>query len=84
MGRVIAIVNQKGGVGKTTLSMNLATHWLRGGQRVAVLDSDPQRSSVRWQARGEIRLGRGQLPQVRPCADGAALEDACRELKKAR
>jgi chromosome partitioning protein len=46
--QVVALVTQKGGSGKTTLAANLAVAFLRAGQRVALLDTDPQGSLGRW------------------------------------
>jgi len=46
--RCIAVVNQKGGVGKTTTVVNVAAGLAERGRRVLVVDLDPQGSATRW------------------------------------
>ena len=45
---IITIAQQKGGAGKTTLAAHLALAWAATGQRVAVIDIDPQASLSTW------------------------------------
>ncbi|HYG08771.1 MAG TPA: ParA family partition ATPase [Pyrinomonadaceae bacterium] len=51
--KVIAVCNQKGGSGKTTLSMQLAGALARRKKKVLVVDADPQGTATRWASSAE-------------------------------
>lgn len=51
--KVISVLNQKGGVGKTTIATNLARALQLPGMEVLLIDSDPQGSSSDWSAAKE-------------------------------
>jgi chromosome partitioning protein len=59
-GKVIALLNQKGGAGKTTLATHLAGEFAMQGQRVTLLDADPQGSALDW-AQRRAQSGHGRL-----------------------
>jgi chromosome partitioning protein len=50
---IIGVLNQKGGVGKTTLAVNMAAALALRGNRVLLVDADPQGSSLAWSSARE-------------------------------
>lgn len=63
---VITLLNQKGGVGKTTLSVNLAMELAIRGAKVLLLDADKQQSALDWMAARAETLPFTILAQPKP------------------
>jgi len=75
---VIAFISQKGGTGKTTLAIHLATAFVAGGYNTAVLDHDPQASAAEWKdARAD------EKPPVMAVPD-ARLQEVIEEMRPSK
>jgi chromosome partitioning protein len=73
--RKIAIINQKGGVGKTTTAVNLSAGLARAGQRVCLADMDPQ-------AHASLHLGLAALPDERSMYDALVGDTPLAEIRR--
>jgi chromosome partitioning protein len=75
---IIAVVAQKGGVGKTTFSQCLAVEALRQGIAAAIIDTDPQKSAAEWG--GQREQQQIDAPAVLPLGS-RPLSQAVKELQ---
>ncbi|MGQ3675777.1 AAA family ATPase [Xanthobacter sp. TB0139] len=82
--KILAVVSQKGGVGKTTLATALAVEAVRQGKSTVMVDLDPQASASFWKDTREASLVEGdlaitavpssRLPHVLSAAEGAGCD----------
>jgi chromosome partitioning protein len=75
---VVSLASTKGGVGKTTTAICLATEWMRRGRQVGVVDADANQPLFRW-------LERAKFPHIgRSTADSDSILQRIREVGEGR
>lgn len=81
---IVTIASTKGGVGKSTLTVNLVAQLTKEGHKVALLDSDPQGSATKWNRVREMMIREGEnLPSIFvAAAQGEALAVIAQERAK--
>lgn len=82
MAKVITVAQQKGGAGKTTLATHLAVALSQKGNRVAVVDIDPQGSMGHWHGVREAALGEGYTGLTFASVSGWRVASEISRLKK--
>ena len=75
--KIVSVINQKGGSGKTTLALHLAVAASQAGLNTAVIDLDPQASSANWGDRRQAKV-----PVVRS-AHASRLRHELRQIQDA-
>lgn len=72
--KVISIINMKGGVGKTTLTINLAVEAAKAGKKVLVIDLDPQFNATQSLIERKIKLQATQSSTTKEQTDAAVIQ----------
>ena len=78
---VFALVTQKGGSGKSTLAVGLAVAAMENGERVAIVEADPQGTTSKWRERRDHPYPE---PSIADDGEGAAMQQRLEKLYFAR